>query len=168
MAKDSRQALIVDPQGFDVAAQHAHAERVEGCDERLGRGMRGPSSLSTRSAISAEALLVKVTARMESGATPFSWISHAMRLVMTRVLPEPAPARMSSGPSVVSTAARCSGFRFAMSDGTSESAGRSFSSLPVTGFTRRAGHHRSNPSPRARIEPCSICCAGWLSSSPSS
>jgi hypothetical protein len=35
---------------------------------------------------------------MESGATPFSRMSQAMRLVMTRVLPEPAPARISSGP----------------------------------------------------------------------
>ena len=35
---------------------------------------------------------------------------YAMRNAMTRVLPEPAPARMSSGPSVCSTASRCSGF----------------------------------------------------------
>ena len=47
-----------------------------------------PIRRSTRSAISAAALLVKVTARIESGATPFSWMSHAMRLVMTRVLPD--------------------------------------------------------------------------------
>ena len=33
-----------------------------------------------------------------------------MRYVMTRVLPDPAPARMSSGPSRCSTASRCSGF----------------------------------------------------------
>src|SRR5216683_4280364 len=32
-----------------------------------------------------------------------------MRYVMTRVLPLPAPARMSTGPSVVSTASRCCG-----------------------------------------------------------
>src|SRR5688572_2672424 len=32
-----------------------------------------------------------------------------MRKVMTRVLPEPAPARMSNGPVVCSTASRCSG-----------------------------------------------------------
>ena len=70
------------------------------------------SSLSTRSPISAEALLVKVTARMESGATPFASIRYAMRCVMTRVLPEPAPARMSTGPSVASTAVRCCGFIF--------------------------------------------------------
>jgi len=35
--------------------------------------------------------------------------------VMTRVLPEPAPARISNGPSTASTAARCSGFRLSAS-----------------------------------------------------
>src|SRR4051794_4046976 len=34
-----------------------------------------------------------------------------MRCVSTRVLPEPAPARMSSGPAAWVTASRCSGFR---------------------------------------------------------
>src|SRR5215203_5443661 len=33
-----------------------------------------------------------------------------MRTVMTRVFPEPAPARMSSGPSVAFTASTCCGF----------------------------------------------------------
>jgi len=41
-------------------------------------------------------LVGEVTARMESGATPFSRMSQAMRLVMTRVLPEPA-RRESAG-----------------------------------------------------------------------
>jgi len=57
------------------------------------------------------ALLVKVTARIESGAMAFSRISQAMRLVMTRVLPDPAPARISSGPLAVSTAARLFGIQ---------------------------------------------------------
>ena len=35
---------------------------------------------------------------------------------MTRVLPLPAPARMSTGPSVVSTASRCSGFSWSKKD----------------------------------------------------
>ena len=35
----------------------------------------------------------------------------AMRVVSTRVLPVPAPASTSTGPSSVSTARRCSGFR---------------------------------------------------------
>src|SRR3954465_13455599 len=38
-----------------------------------------------------------------------------MRYVMTRVLPDPAPARMRSGPSVCVTASRCSGFRLSSS-----------------------------------------------------
>jgi len=61
--------------------------------------------------------------QMESGATPFSRMSQAMRLVMTRVLPS-RPARMSSGPSVASTAARCSGFNLAMSCCKGKSVGR--------------------------------------------
>src|SRR5580698_2215124 len=35
---------------------------------------------------------------------------------MTRVLPLPAPARMSTGPSVVSTASRCCGLSFSRND----------------------------------------------------
>src|SRR3954451_5161723 len=41
-----------------------------------------------------------------------------MRWVSTRVLPEPAPARMSSGPSPNSTASRCGGVRPASSSST--------------------------------------------------
>ena len=36
-----------------------------------------------------------------------------MRVVITRVLPVPAPARTSSGPSVVVTASRCAGLSLA-------------------------------------------------------
>ena len=61
------------------------------------------SSDATRSRISPAALLVKVTARIADGGT---WLRGdqmcAMRCVMTRVLPLPAPARISSGPSVCS------------------------------------------------------------------
>ena len=41
-----------------------------------------------------------------------------MRLISTVVLPLPAPARISSGPSVASTACRCMGFRAANSSAT--------------------------------------------------
>src|SRR5687767_4902503 len=70
-----------------------------------------PSSFSTRSRISPAALFVKVTARMASGAMPQTPISHATRFVSTRVLPLPAPASTSNGPSVVRTASCCSGLR---------------------------------------------------------
>src|SRR5512133_3822416 len=63
----------------------------------------------TRSCISRAALLVKVTARMLPGATPRS-VRYAMREVITRVLPVPAPARISTGPCRVMTASRCCGF----------------------------------------------------------
>ena len=45
---------------------------------------------------------------LAGGAIPSS-IRCAVRSVITRVLPEPAPAITSSGPSVSSTASRCSG-----------------------------------------------------------
>ena len=86
------------------------------------------SSLFTRSPISAEALLVKVTARMESGATPLASMRYAMRCVITRVFPEPAPARISTGPSVASTAARCCGFIFSSRGFTGWRLGGNFSS----------------------------------------
>src|SRR4051812_26099823 len=70
--------------------------------------LAGPIVLVTRSCISRAALLVKVTARTLPGLTPFS-IRCAIRKVMTRVLPVPAPARINTGPSVVWTAARCGG-----------------------------------------------------------
>ena len=70
-----------------------------------------PTSPRMRSRISLAALLVNVTARICHGRTPLTPIRYAMRCASTRVLPDPAPARMSSGPSVVVTARACSGFR---------------------------------------------------------
>src|SRR6185369_6821105 len=55
------------------------------------------------------ALLVKVMARTCCGWTPISVGSHAMRRVMTRVFPDPGPARMSIGPVPCVTASRCGG-----------------------------------------------------------
>ena len=70
-----------------------------------------PTSARMRSRISAAALLVNVTARICQGRTPLTPTRYATRCASTRVLPEPAPARMSSGPSVVVTARACSGLR---------------------------------------------------------
>ena len=50
--------------------------------------------------ISFAALLVKVIASISKGLTSFSSIKYAILCVITRVLPEPAPARISTGPSV--------------------------------------------------------------------
>ena len=49
---------------------------------------------SSRERISPAALLVKVTARIAHGGTRSTCVSQPMRLVSTRVLPEPAPARI--------------------------------------------------------------------------
>ncbi len=78
------------------------------------------SKSETRLRISSAALFVNVTARIASAGTPLA-MRCAIRNVMARVLPVPAPARISTGPSVVSAAARCSGFsssrRVSMSPG---------------------------------------------------
>ena len=68
--------------------------------------MRSP----TRFFISRAALLVKVTARICQGLARPVASRWAMRVVSTRVLPVPAPASTRTGPSVASTASRCSGF----------------------------------------------------------
>ena len=75
------------------------------------RPSSAPTRATIRSRISPAALFVNVTARIRHGATfrtPTRW---ATRWATTRVLPDPAPARMRSGPSVVVTARACSGLR---------------------------------------------------------
>src|SRR5919198_3201473 len=73
----------------------------------------GPSRSSNRSFISFAALFVNVIARISLGLTPHAAIKWPTRWVSTRVLPEPAPAITSSGPSVASTASCWAGFRSA-------------------------------------------------------
>ena len=71
----------------------------------------GPSIAVSRSRISPAALFVKVIARISFGFTPIAEVRCATRWVSTRVLPEPAPAITSSGPSVCSTASRWAGIQ---------------------------------------------------------
>ena len=56
-----------------------------------------PTRLLARSRISAAALLVKVMAAMRRGSIP-DWIRRPILWVMTRVFPDPAPARTRQGP----------------------------------------------------------------------
>jgi hypothetical protein len=53
-------------------------------------------------------LSVKVTARIWSAANTPDATWFAMRRVIVVVFPEPAPARMHTGPRTASTARRCS------------------------------------------------------------
>ena len=73
-----------------------------------------------RSSISRAARFVNVSSRMCSGGTPFS-TKYATRCTSVRVLPVPAAASTSIGPSGAVAAAHCSGLRtleksMAMSD----------------------------------------------------
>jgi len=72
-----------------------------------------PMSFSSRRRISAAALLVKVTATICDGQArrvARMWLSRA---ISTLVLPVPAPARTSTGPSTASAAMRWTSFRSA-------------------------------------------------------
>ena len=77
----------------------------------MSRPRSSPTRVKTRSRISRAALFVNVTARMRRGRTFLSRTKYAMRCAMTRVLPEPGPASIRSGPSVCSTASRWRGLR---------------------------------------------------------
>src|SRR5919201_1119039 len=70
----------------------------------------GPTRWRRRSCISLAALLVKVMASTAVGGTRLSLTRWATRWVRTRVLPDPAPATIRVGPSVVSTASRWASF----------------------------------------------------------
>src|SRR5262245_59076760 len=73
------------------------------------------SIADSRVSISRAALLVNVTASTPCGLTRPVWISHAMRVVSTLVLPLPAPARISEGWSGSVTAASCCSLRLSSS-----------------------------------------------------
>src|SRR5579859_994485 len=74
------------------------------------------SMADTRSNISRAALLVNVTASSPCGLSCPVWISQAMRVVSTRVLPEPAPARIKADRCGSVTASSCCGLRPSSSD----------------------------------------------------
>ena len=100
----------LEPDQLGVAAQHPRRDRVEGAEPRHAFD-RAAGEWPTRSRISRAALLVKVTARIWLGQALRVAIRWARRAVSAAVLPVPAPASTSTGPSVVSTASRWGGFR---------------------------------------------------------
>ena len=69
-----------------------------------------PIRLVILSFISLAALLVKVIAIILYGSICLSFIKYAILCISTPVLPEPAPAKSKSGPSVVKTACFCLSF----------------------------------------------------------
>src|SRR5574343_1404606 len=69
-----------------------------------------PTNWRARSRISAAALLVKVMAAIRRGSNP-AWIKRPILWVITRVLPEPAPASTKQGPDRWLTASSCARLR---------------------------------------------------------
>src|SRR6478672_8928689 len=86
-------------------------EHIEWKVDTHMRCATGPTSSATRVFISPAALLVNVMAARPNGDTRCSAIRNAMRCVSTRVLPDPAPAMTTIGPSGADAASRCTGFR---------------------------------------------------------
>src|SRR3954451_9501763 len=84
---------------------------------------RLPTSSSTRSRISVAALLVKLMASSSSARAWPPWTRWAIRWVRTRILPDPAPASTSSGPSGCVTASRCGGVNPARQSSTAAALG---------------------------------------------
>ena len=107
---------------------------------------------SRRSFISRAALLVKVMARICQGMMPRSSSMWAMRYVSTRVLPEPAPASTSSGPSTLSTALFCAGLSESMSIVMKQPSCVADGNVGRTSFWRV-----SLPSPRTAFRPSAPC-----------
>ena len=81
------------------------------------------SMADSRVIISFAALLVKVTASTLIGLTCPVWISQAMRVVSTRVLPLPAPARISADWRGSVTASSCGSLRPERKAGVTDGAG---------------------------------------------
>ena len=92
-------------------AQELDADRVEGAEPGHALEPRRRPARRRAPSISRAALLVNVTERICEGKAKPRLRIWAMRVVSTRVLPVPAPASTSTGPSRLSTASACSGLR---------------------------------------------------------
>src|SRR4051812_7614681 len=115
-----------------------------------------PTSSSTRSRISAAALLVNVMARISSARAWRVRSRYAIRWVSTRVLPEPAPARMSSGPSPCVTASRWGGVRPSSRASIAARGGAGDEPLGEAGGIVADGSGPSGSSVRVMPEPMSL------------
>ena len=101
-----RSRLMASPASRRMREQRAWKVPAVTCS-----AMGPPRSLASRSRSSRAALLVKVSTQMPRGPTPTVRTRYATRCTMTRVLPLPGPATMSSGPSMCCTACCCAWLR---------------------------------------------------------
>src|SRR5579884_2256394 len=124
------------------------------------RDATGPTSAPTRSFISPAALFVNVIASRPNGDTRRCATRYAIRCVRTRVLPEPAPAMTSIGPSGATTASCWTGF----SPASSASGSPSFPLTPrrvgdATPRCRaRSSRRGSPPAPTPRATTAAAAC----------
>jgi hypothetical protein len=76
---------------------------------RLNLMLASASRWEMRVVSSRAALSVKVTTNNDSGSTPLCVMRWTMRSTSVKVLPEPGPAMMSTGPSAARMASSCCG-----------------------------------------------------------
>jgi hypothetical protein len=103
-------------QALDVLAQNPHAQRMKGADGRARRlfavlGFCDAPQKLADALLHFARRLVGEGHRQDMPRPDALLDRRATRKVMTRVLPVPAPAKIKTGPSVVSTAWRCAGFK---------------------------------------------------------
>ena len=118
----SRRALEPSTSGAGAPACR-DGQKWRSCARAMAWNVRvmtpGWPSAATRAPISRAALSVKVTSSILDGSTVPDAMACAARRLMTRVLPEPAPARMTSGPLTSRTASAWAVVRSAKMRGSS-------------------------------------------------
>ena len=101
----------VEPDAGDRGRAATGGRRRGTCRPTPGRPGAGSARRPARLSISAAARREKVSRQIRSGSAPPSSQDRATRAASVAVLPVPAPARTSSGPSPCCTARRCSELR---------------------------------------------------------
>jgi hypothetical protein len=95
---------------FGMAAQDLGADRVEGAEPAHALDLRAEHDADPVAHLARGLVGEGDGQDLPRAGRPVARM-WAIRVVSTRVLPVPAPASTRTGPSVVSTASRCSGFR---------------------------------------------------------
>ena len=140
----------VEAQAGGVHAQQAVGDGVKGAGpaEAVVLADRAPPMRAARRTISAAARRVKVSSRTRRGSAPRA-ISAATRWASVCVLPDPAPATTSSGPSPWSTTRCWAGLR--ASDGARAAIPLHYPDVQVAGKFPTGAIRPGSSSARARM-----------------
>ena len=134
----------LEPHELGVAAQDLGGDRVEGAQPAQVLGVAADQVGDPLAHLARRLVGEGDGQQLPRLGAPLSSRMCASRVVSTRVLPVPAPASTSTGPSVASTASRCSGLSPAngSADARRLRAGRrrGTGEVAVAGLSRGGGH----------------------------